>query len=506
MSKQIWLGPLLGDNRSQLVGRCAKMVAEGEHDSFLYLAASHPLLELVSEQILDGVTNKGIWGELPVYLFGGFVRHLISTAVNEPTGNRLSPALPIDREEFPLKRSLISQVLLRLREQGKLRAIAPLAGREGCVNTIANLIGEIQRAGKTSFEFAEIVTNRGQDLAVADGSIDEPGGANRLSQPGGASHSRILHPQIDFDRDVSLVYSTYARLLEQNNLTEGDADGLRALQILRGDIDGIDGPLELPWLKNVRLLVLDGFFDFTPVQGEMLRRLIPQIPEVLVNLNKDDRNLEIFTPFNETISQLSSMADFEVKQSLPSLKTRGVLSPLRERLFNPAVANLQLGDDSGEHDERDGQSEIRYFDCTDRDTEIRTIAKEVKRLVLLEGYKLSEVALVVRERTSYAETIARVMREESLPSNLDRRIAIDEIPATRAALKLLGILDELSRDESSVLKMPQLADQIKSGYFRLPQEELDELASEFEAKFAQLLREGETADAGREERRRRGLG
>jgi ATP-dependent helicase/DNAse subunit B len=508
LSKEIWLGPLLGNNRSRLIERCSQLVSEGKADTFLYLAASHPLLELATEQILDGSRNRGVWGELPVYLFRGFVRHLISTAVDEPTGNRLSPRMPIDREELPLKRSLISQLLLRLRAERKLRAIAPLASREGCVNAIANLIGEIQRAGKTPSEFAEIVANRVQDSSAVDGSVDVPSSSKPLS---GAERSRIVHAQIDFDRDVALVYSTYANLLEQNTLTEDDADGLRALQILRGDLNE---QIRLPWLENVRLLVLDGFFDFTPAQGEMLKLLIPQIPEVLVNLNKDDRNPEIFTPFNQTISQLCSIADFDIKHSTASLTTQGALAPLREKLFNPSLANQQLPDDHGELpgelNAQDRQSEIRYFDCTDRETEIRAIAKEIKRLVLLEDYNLSDIALVVRERAAYAETVTRVMREESLPCSLDRRITVDEIPATRAALKLLGILDDLARDESRVLKMPQLADQIKSGYFRLPQEELDALATEFEEKFADLLREGETVgagrNAGREERRRRGFG
>ena len=62
--------------------------------------------------------------------------------------------------------------------------------------------------------------------------------------------------------------------------------------------------MTIPWLANVQLLVLDGFFDFTPVQGEILRRLIPQVPEVLVNLNHDERNPEIFLPFQETIDHL----------------------------------------------------------------------------------------------------------------------------------------------------------------------------------------------------------
>ena len=83
MSKEIWLGPLLGDNRSRLIERCSQFVAAGKANEFLYLAASHPLLELVNEQILDGSKNAGLWGELPVYLFRGFVRRILSTAIDE---------------------------------------------------------------------------------------------------------------------------------------------------------------------------------------------------------------------------------------------------------------------------------------------------------------------------------------------------------------------------------------------------------------------------------------
>ena len=67
---------------------------------------------------------------------------------------------------------------------------------------------------------------------------------------------------------------------------------MRALAVLKGELDGHH--VNVPWLADVELLVLDGFFDFTPVQGEILRELIPRIPDVLVNLNHDDRNPEIF--------------------------------------------------------------------------------------------------------------------------------------------------------------------------------------------------------------------
>ncbi len=497
-NKEIWLGPLLGNNRSRLIERCSTLVSENKTDTFLYLAASQPLLELVTESILDGRINRGVWGELPVYLFRGFVRRIIRSSVDETTGARLPSRIPIDREELPLKRSLISQILARLKAQGKLRAIGTLAHSDGCINTVTSLIGEIQRAGKTPNEFEEIVASRAAEYDPA--KKDETASAQSTRIAGvlrTSSDERPTFSQIDFDREIALVYSTYARLLEQNNLTEDDADSLRALAILGGAVGG--RAFSLPWLENTSLLILDGFFDFTPVQGDILRALIPRFPEVIVNLNQDQSNPEIFKPFQDTVSRMASIADFQIKHSSEQLSTLGALSPLRERLFNPAVSVQQTADQADGETNDNEQTEIRYFDCTDRETEVRTIAKEIKRLALLEGYRLSEIALVVRERESYAETIARVMREESLPCNLDRRIVAGEIPAARAVLKMLAVLDELARDESNVLKMPQLADQIKSGYFRLSQDEIDELVKEFAGLHGHLLHEGQTNESDSEE-------
>lgn len=464
LAKEIWLGPLLGTNRSRLIARCSKLVSEGKSDSFLYLAASHPLLELVTEQILDGTHNRGVWGELPVYLFRGFVRRILSNAVDQETGATLGTRTPIDREELPLKRSLISQILRQLAAAGQLKALNTLAHREGCVNTISTLIGEIQRAAKTPSEFAEIVSKREEDFGPP---VD------------GAAPS--LRPQIDFDRDVALIYSTYATLLNQHNLSEADADQLRAFGMLQGEVDGQQ--IRLPWLENVQLLVIDGFFDFTPVQGEMLRQLIRQIPEVIVNLNSDERNPAIFEPFRDTVDQLRSMAAFDVKQSDEIAQTNGALSALRERLFKPEEMSdkLQFVDSEAAH------NNIRLFTCTDRETEIRKIAKEVKRLVLQHSYHLSDIALVVRERASYAETIVRVMQDEGVPCHLERRINVNDIPAVRAARKLFEMLDDIARDDNKDVRVSDLADLIKSEYFRLDELELTELVETFDEKYGALL-------------------
>jgi ATP-dependent helicase/DNAse subunit B len=467
LAKEIWLGPLLGSNRSQLVERCAKLASQSKTDRFLYLAASHPLLEVVTQEILDASNNHGVWGELPVYLFRGMVRRILMSAVSDD-GARLPARIPIDREELPLRRSLISQILSRLKVQGKLKAIAPLAGHEGCVNTIANLIGEIERSAKSPAEVEDIISARNLDLSsTAD-----------VSRP-------RLHQQIDFDREIALIYSTYSDLLLRHQLTEQDSDQVRALGILNGELDGQS--VTVPWLAKVELLVLDGFFDFTPVQGEILRRLIPRVPDVVVNLNHDELNQDIFLPFQETIDHLQAIDSFEIKRSPERLQTtKGALTNLRKDLFNPSLTSAAL--DNVETAQQPA-AEITYFECGDRDTEIRAIAKEIKRLVLREAYSLSDIALVVRQRASYAETITRVMRAESVPCNLEMRIQANDIPANRAALKLFAILEDLALDEAAAPRTADIADLIKSEYFRLNDEDLKVLANRFNAEYADQVGE-----------------
>jgi ATP-dependent helicase/DNAse subunit B len=468
---QFLLGPVLGNNRARLIERCIDLVAKNESHKFLYLAASHSLLEIISGDILDGTRNRGVWGELPVYLFRGFVRHILTSATTDE-GNGLPLRIPIDREELPLKRSLVSQILQQLKQAGKLTAIAPLAGREGCINTIATLIGELQRSAKSPAEVAAIVATRTHDLG---------------QQPGARA------AQVDFDNEIALIYSTYCQLLQQHNVTENDADQLRALSVLRGEVDG--QKIKLPWLANVELLILDGFFDFTPVQGEILREIIPRVPETLVNLNYDSRNPDIFAPFNETIEQLSAMSGFEKRISDDQVEPAGVLSQLRAKLFNSVTNNTPLIDEenveadvqpSETNDEGNQIGQVCYFECAERDTEIRPIAQEIKRLVHVKKYNLSDIALVVRQRDAYSKTITRVMREESVPCKLERRIDAIDVPATRAALKLLELLEQPT-SESPAFRVAELADLIKSEYFRLNDDELAKLLLSFDASHISLL-------------------
>jgi ATP-dependent helicase/DNAse subunit B len=499
VTKEIWLGPVLGNNRERLLRRCAEYVSRGQAERLLYIAASHPLLDLVTDKLLDGKQRHGIWGEFPVYLFRGLVRRILSGAIDTETGKILPPRVPIDREELPLRKSLISQIIKQLSAAGRLRAVKPLANRDGCVNTIASLIGELQRAGKTPEEFQRAVEERAAESGIAE-QVDRKTNSPRS--------------QLDFDREVALIYEAYAESLDRFNLTDEDADQLRALQVLRGEVDG--SAVSLPWLDQVELLVVDGFFDFTPVQGEILKQLIPMVPDVIVNLNGDSRNTEIFRPFQSTIEHLESIAEFEVSTSEEVAEVCEELAPLRERLFNVDAESGPIGGGGSlEIDEAQagmpavrpqdagapsagapfGGAPITLMECGDREVEIRAIAKEIKRLVLTNGYQLSDIALVVRERAAYADTILRVCADESIPANLERRVEAVETPAMRACGKLFQLLKEPSREEIRNPKTSEIAHLIKTGYFRPSAGALPELTLAFDRQYAGLLAKHESRNS-----------
>jgi len=162
-----------------------------------------------------------------------------------------------------------------------------------------------------------------------------------------------------------------------------------------------------------------------------------------VNLNRDERNPEIFHPYERTIKQLGSMADFEVCASVEEQPVAGLLAGLRTRLFNPLPYNVRRPL-SGNRLLQPCLSLYRKNQtstcskCSDREAEIRIIAKEIKQLVLLEGYSLSEIALVVRQRAAYSDAIARIFEDEAIPCAIERRHALVEVPAVRAAQKLFS--------------------------------------------------------------------
>jgi len=162
--------------------------------AFLYLAASHPLLEIVTQGILDGDRNRGVWVNSRLS-FSRFVGDIVCRSRRHGPDARSSRA---DRSgRAAVKKKSGSQILAQLLASGQLKAIAPLANREGCVNTIATLIGEIERAAKSPVELVRYWDR------IAD--LDSGSAGLKRGKAGAVLRSEFEVPsrQIDFDQEVT---------------------------------------------------------------------------------------------------------------------------------------------------------------------------------------------------------------------------------------------------------------------------------------------------------------
>ncbi len=479
----IWRGPLLGNQRQELLKEVREHLQQGPRSGapvgghrVIYLVASRPMLKAISLEILAG--QKGVFDGLPVYLFNGLLRRLLRTAhvKHADTGwQKVAYRRDISAEDYPLRRPLIAQLMRQLARRGQLPAFGQLATARGCVASVTRLIGEITRAGKTAAEFTDIVENR---IARLKESLPPP--------PSPQSAEQIY----GYERDVARIMQCYATALNggipensphqshtdqspaaTEKFTESDADYLRAMDALDGSLDGL--PCQTPLLDGVEWLIVDGFFDLTPVQGEILRRLIKRIPRVTFNFDDDADNPPVFAAVHETIAKIREMMGEDGQEvvfhertgsrPVTRLPTAPGLDVLRMGLFNPAFTPPP-------------NTPVPVFLAVapDIERELRHIAKTIKRYVREERWSPADIAIVLRDRDTYGAHLRRVLSDEGIAYALDERLPVTDIPAVRAWLKLVAAAADHRREKTTPDQIPvsRLVDILKSDYFTLPGQQI----------------------------------
>lgn len=376
MSKEIWCEPVLGRNQERIIRLCQKGILSGRETSFIYLVATGPLRNAVTARILDKEEVRGC-GTLQVFLFDGLVRKILQEARVERK--------PI---EDSVKYFLIERVLGQLARRQALKYVPDIAVMPGCVQAMGALIGELKRAGKRPDEFREF--------------LREFGGSYR-------------------DEDLAETYQAYQNVLERNALMDNDEAYLLTRDLLIGRTQ------RPAWLDRVQSLYIDGFFDFTPIQGQIIAQLVKAIPNVVVNLSLDERNPNVFVPVDETLKFFEKLGFAHVLQATETILRHPALDALPANLFNPDPHS----------DQEVTSPPISITSLPDISHEVQYMAKQIKRLLLEEGYHPSQIAIILRDPSKYVKAIQRIFADESIPYTLDMNEGLTKIPAVKAALKIL---------------------------------------------------------------------
>jgi len=373
--KRLWFEPVLGRTRDRLIAHCQEAVRRGQGDSFLYLVSTRPLLDAIVERLLDGHRLRAA-AELRVLLFDGLVRFLLASSGDERR-------IISDAEKY----FFLERAVTALARAGELVHLGAIATRPGCLQSLVDIIGEIKRADMTVEAF--------------EGFIQTASGRPR-------------------DLDLARIYRRYTEELQQQDLLDAEDAYLHALDLFR------HRPDLPPGLQGVRTLIVDGFFDFTPIQKKLLRYLIERIPDVTVTLPFDPANPSVFhIPLEDTLAFFSSFGDpFEMEYTVETEPFHPALATLRRGLFNPEATPCQE------------VPPIFIFSGANFSHEVEEIGREVKRLVIEDGYRPGEIAVIART-PAYLQAVSEELDRRGIPSTFDVVEPLVAVPSVKAAVKVL---------------------------------------------------------------------
>ncbi len=306
------------------------------------------------------------------------------------------PVKPLSRL---MKRQLVRLLLDEHLEAGRIRHFLPIARTGGLVDQICELISELKRLDVWPDRFAEACQARGMT---------------------------------DKDAELLAVYEAYQQVLNEHHLYDPEGRFWSARRRLR---EGRRRPFD-----RLRLVVADGFTDFTPPQHEILQILAGWVEEILITLPWEDepRRRDLFSKPSRTLEELRRRHPGSVveKTARPDTPDCPALAHLEANLFLSPRQLRPAQDTSG----------VAILAASSQLGEIELIGSQIKRLLTTGSAETGgrpvrpgDTAVVFRSLTEVDGLVREVFGKLGLPFALESGQALDRSGALAALVGLVRL-------------------------------------------------------------------
>lgn len=230
--------------------------------------------------------------------------------------------------------------------------------------------------------------------------------------------------------DISLLYEQFLSFIKDNYTTREE------LMIRLSKV--------LPDSSKIKktVCIFDGFTGFTPVQLTVIDQLLVLCKDVVVSLNYDSRQeddlmlkeTDLFYLSKHTIKTLGKMADLErvvqldpvvIKDEYALRFNNDELRHLERNLFRDSSKQF-VRRGALDSDNKDGLASdtitenIAIIKALNPDEEMECVARKIKDLVRVEGYKYSDIAIITGDLESYRSPAERALTLCGIPYFTDK--------------------------------------------------------------------------------------
>lgn len=317
------------------------------------------------------------------------------------------------------QRLLMQQIVRELCDDGSLQTLAPMCGFPGFISNLCGFVEELKRAAIYPAQFSERI--RGSEVEDAR------------------------------SRELALVYERYQDRLQALNLYDAAGQFWYARSVLQ---EGRRRPFE-----DLRLILVDGFDDFTTTQLQVLK-LLAENADLTITLcleRDEEARPELFTRPRRTRERIARIIG-EMPPEWLGGEAGGTIAAMGQRLFAEGeVTPLPSAEES-----------VEIIEATGRRMEARQVLGRVKRL-LLDGADPERIAIISRDPGGYSRALTEVARELGVPLRLRSSEPAGSRPSVQAVL-------DIARTPAALLRSRDVMRLLKSNYLDrslLEDEDLD---------------------------------
>ncbi|MCP8968239.1 helicase-exonuclease AddAB subunit AddB [Ectobacillus ponti] len=301
----------------------------------------------------------------------------------------------------------VQMLLRRIVEarKGELRVFQKAAEQTGFLEQLGSMIAEFKRHQVTPLQLYGLWQE----------------GETR----GSGSKDQLLASKL---HDLQVLYEDFERSLVGKYL-----DGEDYLKLLCE---------RMPQSQYVRdsAVYVDGFHTFVPQELEVIRQLLRCGADVTVVLTMEEPQqvdeLDVFSSSTRAYWQLRQIAEeLRIEVQEPILM-RG-----QERFQSAELAHLEQHYDSRPYKPLFGAQEIRLFSAANRRAEVEGAAREIRELVREQGYRYRDIAVMLRNGTSYYDLIKTIFPDYDIPFFIDEKRPMVHHPLVefiRSALEVVN--------------------------------------------------------------------
>jgi len=219
-------------------------------------------------------------------------------------------------------------------------------------------------------------------------------------------------------RDLCVLLKNYDSSLEEANLREPEDDIGSLLQ----RVDSI---------PDMELVIFDGFYHFSRAQRALLAAVARRAERTVVTLTMDTRGRDGLFAFPRKTAGFLERSGFRIvrKRQLVQHRTSDeALRHLEQNVFSEKPAGF-----------RGDSKNIRILEAPDARTEIRLVARQIKRLYRESAAHYSDFCVIVRHVGSYEKLIEAVFDDYGIPVLVHERKKMIENAIMRFLRRLCAV-------------------------------------------------------------------